>query len=381
MTFPLKEHVAKQLEVDTFKSKVFLKAPLRAIKRLLRNFIAKRTIGNRRRQLLRGIRQPWVPAVYLETTSACNLNCVMCPCQRPAVKLIKPDGFMKLDLFRELVDQVGRRNPVPRVYLHKDGEPLLHPEIVDMIRFASDRLPHVTLVTNATLLDEKMASAILGTNLQEIRFSLEGSNNQTYAKIRRQPPDNPHRRAHVSVSYESVVENITRFCEMKKARAMEKPRVGIRTTAFKPTLEEVEATVDFWNERVDYVRVVPLLSWSGTVNVHEKTVSPRHPCMHLWESQVISSDGTAVPCCIYVDKTGSKQGHLADLNSQDLNQAFMSQDINKLRMAHLSGQTERYEFCRACLDWDDGNAETKAVWSRRFKRKMKKQIERYGSVR
>ncbi len=38
--------------------------------------------------------------IYLETTSACNLNCVMCTAQRPATKSIKPSGYMDLGLFK-----------------------------------------------------------------------------------------------------------------------------------------------------------------------------------------------------------------------------------------------------------------------------------------
>ena len=74
--------------------------------------------------------------VYLETTSACNLNCVMCAAQRHATKAIKPSGYMDLILFKRLVDEIARDLPsIEYVYLHKDGEPLLHPDIVEMIQY------------------------------------------------------------------------------------------------------------------------------------------------------------------------------------------------------------------------------------------------------
>jgi uncharacterized Fe-S cluster-containing radical SAM superfamily protein len=124
--------------------------------------------------------------VYLETTSACNLNCVMCAAQRHATKAIKPSGYMDLSLFKRLVDEIARDLPsIEYVYLHKDGEPLLHPDIVEMIQYASSRHPYVTLVTNATLLDERMARAILATPLQKIRFSVDGLTRQGTEQLAR----------------------------------------------------------------------------------------------------------------------------------------------------------------------------------------------------
>lgn len=345
----------------------------RLLKRFRKGFRRRKALMARRKHLLALIRRRSAPSVYLETTSACNLNCVMCPCQRPGVKKIKPDGFMDFELFCKLVDEISRQTPVPSLKLHKDGEPLLHPRIVEMIDYASSRVSHVMLVTNGTLLDERMAAAILATNLHEIRFSLEGSNRETYAKVRRQSPDNPHRMVADSIEYESVVENINRFYRMKKALGNETPRVGVRMTEFEPTRDETEAAVAFWKERVDYVMVVPLLSWSGAVSVRKDMPSGRYPCMHLWESQVISADGTMVPCCIYVDKIGSKSGHLDDLNRSSARQAFVSTRVNQMRRAHITGEIDAFEFCVGCKDWDFGR-EIERVWSERFKRKMLKEI-------
>jgi len=347
---------------------------VRLLKRLTRALEKRRVLRTRREHLLGVIRDASVPAVYLETTSACNLNCVMCPCQRPSIKKIKPDSYMDYDLFCSLVDEISGQTPVPSLKLHKDGEPLLHPRIVEMIDYASSRLPDVMLVTNGTLLDERMASEILETSLQEIRFSIEGSNRETYAKVRRQSPDNPHRMA-ASVEYESVVENIVRFCRMRKALGKDTPRVGVRMTEFEPTREETDAAVAFWKEHVDYVRVVPLLSWSGAVTVRKDMPSARYPCMHLWKSQVISADGTMVPCCIYVDKTGKKAGRLTELTGTSMQQAFVSARANELRRAHIAGELDGFEFCVGCMDWDFGK-DAERLWSDRFKKKMLREIGR-----
>lgn len=163
-----------------------------------------------------------------------------------------------------------------------------------------------------------MTQGILDTNLQEIRFSVEGSNNVTYAKVRRQSPKNPHKMVGVKTDYESVVQNITRFSRIRKERRKETPRIGVRMTDFEATRADIQAAVKFWKERADYVSVVPMLSWSGSISTKREMGTNRFPCIHLWDMQVISSDGTMVPCCIFVDTTGSNTGQMADSKSINL---------------------------------------------------------------
>ena len=80
-----------------------------------------------------------------------------------------------------------------------------------MIQYASSRHPNVTLVTNATLLDERMARAILATPLQKIRFSVDGLTRETFEKIRIQLPSNEFVRKGTDVGYNAVMTNIERF--------------------------------------------------------------------------------------------------------------------------------------------------------------------------
>jgi hypothetical protein len=64
----------------------------------------------------------------------------------------KKQGFMKSNLFRSLAEQIASGNPYAAVRLQKDGESLLHPEIIEFIDYASSQPHDVLLVTNGTLL-------------------------------------------------------------------------------------------------------------------------------------------------------------------------------------------------------------------------------------
>ncbi len=66
--------------------------------------------------------------LWVETTSVCNLRCVMCPNK----DLMKDEkGFMDLALFRKVIDEARRF--VFDVNLIHRGEGLLHPEFPGMV--------------------------------------------------------------------------------------------------------------------------------------------------------------------------------------------------------------------------------------------------------
>ncbi|MGR3173242.1 MAG: radical SAM/SPASM domain-containing protein [Candidatus Scalindua sp.] len=352
-------------------------ATLDAAKRLYKRMPSKWQGILYRRYLLKRFRQRRLPPVYLETTSACNLNCVMCPTQRTVAKRFKKDGFVDAILFRRLVDEIVSENPWISVFIHKDGEPLLHPEIVDLISYASSRLKNVILVTNATLLNEEMARAILATQLQHIRFSVDGLNKQTFEKIRKQSQNNPYADHAVPVDYESVVSNIKRFCELKKSLRRHYPIVGVRITNFKATQQELTDYTSYWKQMVDFIEVAELLSWTGQVTQETCDYSQRYPCSSLWAYMTINWDGTMVPCCTYVDTTGDDRGILADLNTSSLHESWYSPTIQRLRMAHLDNDLERVApFCILCRDWRCPSPDGEEVWSEKFKALMRSEIKK-----
>ena len=298
-----------------------------------------------------GARYQQPNTVYLETTSACNLNCVMCAAQRPATKRVKPSGYMDAGLFRRLIDEIVRDLPaIDSIYLHKDGEPLLHPDIVSMLGYASARHPNVTLVTNATLLDEPMARAILATPLQNIRFSVDGLTAATFEKVRIQLPSNEFAGTGPAIGFAAVMANIERFLALKVALGNTTLTTGIRTTEFKPTSGEIEGYQAHWVRKVDFVDVAGLLSWTGEVGKEDDAA--REPCMSPWATLVVSWDGTLVPCCTYIDTTGHQQGALFDLTRGSLRAALQAERRKALMLAHLDNTLNvQAPYCVPCRDW------------------------------
>ena len=84
---------------------------------------------------------------YLEITNVCNLRCSFCPGSR------RPQGFLTPEQFRVLA---GRLRPhTEYLYLHLMGEPLLHPQLEQLLETGEELGFRIMITTNGTLLPRR----------------------------------------------------------------------------------------------------------------------------------------------------------------------------------------------------------------------------------
>ena len=86
---------------------------------------------------------------YLEITNVCNLRCDFCPGTR------REPGFLPLEDFQTLAAKL--RPHTEYLYLHLMGEPLLHPQLEEILDRAEGLGFKVMVTTNGTLLRERGA--------------------------------------------------------------------------------------------------------------------------------------------------------------------------------------------------------------------------------
>lgn len=124
--------------------------------------------------------------LQIEVTNRCNLQCKMCPREKEFQQAnIKPS-----DMSFEVFDQIMRGwiRHLFQVHLFGRGEPLLAPDLPKMIKYAADHgVPYITFTTNGHLLRGDVAAAIASSALDEIRVSIDGSDEQGYREIRKVP--------------------------------------------------------------------------------------------------------------------------------------------------------------------------------------------------
>lgn len=275
---------------------------------------------------------------YIEPTNDCNLSCAMCPRKKSKKKV----GYMSLDLFRDVVDQLSRQN-VGRLSLHLTGEPLLHPQIMEMVRYAKGSgLPYVRFATNATLLNEDVASELVESGLDSVTLSMDSVSAKKYCPGQKEEE-----------ILERLDENILRLIELKNKRDLGFPEVHAQIIKMKSTENLICDFVEKWKNVADRVTVKDLLSWSGHTKIPEKPSSHRLICINHLSQGVVLWDGDVSFCCLYVDSQGDSSGILGNVTSASLEDIFLGERRREIIQAQLKGDYDMVPYCKGCPDWKD----------------------------
>lgn len=140
-------------------------------------------------------------ALQMEVTSRCNASCAFCP--RTILRDMWLSKDMDIELFTRIIDEIG--HGLDLVYLQGWGEPLLNPNVVNMIRRTKKKLGvAVGLTTNGTLLGESVARDVLDAGLDVIGISFAGADAETHNELRQ------------GCDFNCVVGNATTLARLKE---------------------------------------------------------------------------------------------------------------------------------------------------------------------
>jgi radical SAM protein with 4Fe4S-binding SPASM domain len=278
-------------------------------------------------------RLPYLPVrLWIEATSVCNLRCVMCP-NKDLKKEEK--GFMDIGLFRKIIDEA--RGFVFDVNLIHRGEGLLHPEFSRLVGAAHEAGVTTKFHTNATLLDEARSRELVAVGLDQISFSFDGYDRQTYESIR------------VNADFEKTLANVIRFLEVKRELRSPKPYAILELInfpdAYKATgrREKRAFLRRFRGLPLNRVEVKEMHNWAGEIQAGES--SRRFvPCTFLWQALVIFWDGTVLPC------TQDFHGYysLGNVRDVSLAEVWNGERLVRLREKMLRRDIADLETCSQC---------------------------------
>ncbi len=282
-------------------------------------------------------RVPYPDRMYIESTNVCNLRCIMCPQGRG--QLQRPRGYMDFGLFTRIADEMAPH--VETTTLHIWGEPLLHPRIVDMIRYCAEQGLRCSISTNATLLDEDTARRVLEAGLDVIFLCLDGLRPETYEAIRR------------NADFERTTANIRRFLEMKQEGGY-RTLVNLQVIEMKQTLPEWDEFRRSWSlPGVDRIQLKALDTWGGQIEEigelrsgEVKLPAERWPCPNLWYHAHIYWDGS-ITMCDRDFNLDRPLGHVRD----GVMKGWNGPEMQRLRRLHVSGELDTVHPCANCTEW------------------------------
>ncbi|MDR1487040.1 MAG: radical SAM protein [Deltaproteobacteria bacterium] len=190
---------------------------------------------------------PW--KLGFETTSMCNLQCIMCLHVFSPLGNGKHFDLEKLTLFEDYIARAGE------FQLMGCGEPLISPafwKIMEYIKQTHKVKPRMAVSSNAVALNKTLADRILESPLDEISFSLDATKPETYKKIR-------------NSNLDKTISNIRYLLEQKRKLSLKKPLVILNMTLMKENLMELNSLVLLAHELgADAVSFWPLHDYNST---------------------------------------------------------------------------------------------------------------------
>jgi MoaA/NifB/PqqE/SkfB family radical SAM enzyme len=176
--------------------------------------------------------------VYIEPTNRCNLKCVTCIRH----SWDEPFGNMSPEIFSRIIQGLRSVNPPPDIFFGGLGEPLSHPNIVDMVREAKALGSTVELITNGTLLSNTVSTELVAAGLDKLWVSLDGATPESYTDVR------------LGAALPEVLNNLH---ELRRARWKKhmpeffdlhlKPQIGIVFVAMKRNITDLPAVLSLAN--------------------------------------------------------------------------------------------------------------------------------------
>lgn len=163
-----------------------------------------------------------LPRIFFEPTVLCNLSCFQAVCSRESGILeTRTRAQFPFEEFRKLMKEAGKN--LIRLDFFNYGDPFAHPRAVDMVEHIKREYPHIYLYisTNGLMLDPEKIERLVASGLDEITFSVDGPDQETYARYRR------------GGDFRKVVDIMSRFVVARNKLGREVPFINWRYILFK----------------------------------------------------------------------------------------------------------------------------------------------------
>lgn len=288
-------------------------------------------------------------SISIEPTTSCNLRCPECPSGLRS--FTRPTGMLQEDIFKKVIDELHET----LIYLtfYFQGEPYLHPQFTDLVRYASNKKIYTSTSTNAHYLNEKNAIKTIESGLNKLIISIDGTTQDTYEQYR------------VGGRLEKVIAGTKEIIKWKKELRSKTPEIIFQFLVVKPNEHQIPEVYKLAKELgvgkvqlktaqiYDFEDGSPLIPENSQYSRYELLSNGKYGiknpldnnCWRMWQSCVITWDGSVVPCCFDKD-AHHKLGNVAENSFETI---WRSESYQNFRQKLLISRSE-IEMCKNCTE-------------------------------
>lgn len=270
--------------------------------------------------------------ILFDVVGSCNLRCPSCPVGHAGQ--INPTGLIDKTLVAKLIAKADREYKITGVYLFNWAEPLLHPELPELIQIVKSRGLRCYLSSNLNILRDTIDDILLA-GPDVLRISLSGFTQDVYSKT------------HAGGNVERVKENMRKLSEARQ-RTGARTKIRVYYHKYKNNLHEVDlmhayaSSLGFdWSEcwayymgtekLIDFMESGPEAREAEFFNNEfalpirdclEATTPYRNErCTLLDKQLVFDLQGNLLPCCTVYDYKRNSIGNFLNMSPADVEHA------------------------------------------------------------
>lgn len=274
--------------------------------------------------------------IVLSFVYACNARCPNCPYNNSEIRSTYKDAMIMPDeIFKKIADESGRHHSLLR--LSGGGEPMLHPNAVELMLYAKKKGCKIGLITNGSKFTKENLDSLIENEIDALEFSVDADKKETYFYVR---PGLDWDLLNETVKYAVMIRN-----KMKS-------KTRIITSIINQKKVDVEEAKNYWNKIVDKVQVRKYLTWglNNDLSADDSPYLPpeeRVPCPWLFERLNIDSRGDVTLCG---EDIGFNE-KFANILQRSIADIWKGDVLSSFRKKHLEKRGDEISICSRCPDW------------------------------
>jgi len=267
----------------------------------------------------------------------CNAKCPSCPYTNSKIRNSYKDApYMKKDIFKMIADQCGKHRAWIRI--SGGGEPMLHPQAVELIEYAKKKGAKIGLITNGSKFTESNTKRLLKAGVDMVEFSVDAADAKAYARLR------------PGLSWQALLKNARRMVELRNSL---KAKTRIIASGIDQAGVDIKEVSRFWKNIADNFQKRKYLTWG--INDPSKSADPSPylppdksiPCPFLFERLNIDSRGKVMLCGFDI----AAKTDMGNVRNDSIEDIWHGEKFEHYRKMHLARKGQQLELCGQCPDW------------------------------
>ena len=285
---------------------------------------------------LREAAQEFPMMLVLSFVYVCNAKCPNCPYNNSDIRSKYKDALvMPEDIFKKIADECGEYGAYVRI--SGGGEPMLHPQAVELMVYAKKMGSKIGLITNGSKFTKKSLTVLIEAGIDALEFSVDAPDERTYNWVR------------PGLDWNRLNRNVGLAVEIRG-------RLDADTRIIASIINQegvnVLAAEEYWSGIVDKVQVRKYLTWGYNKDKSADATAylppeDRIPCPWLFERFNIDSRGDVTLC----GEDIAFNEKFASIMESSIKQIWQGPEFTYFREKHLSGHGDDIPICSKCPDW------------------------------